>query len=139
MGNPNYDDYEKERRNLRECSKRNQIEGQQPHQRKVNRRSGEVLITQKGSDKGYLGNINKKDNDNSKGTMFECLKPGWKQQNTDESIARKENDEDEMIEEEEGKQQEKQEKQNECKSSYERVQFECMEEMKGVDVQKKQI
>ena len=115
MGNPNYGDYEKETGKLGENSKRNQIEGQQPHQRKVNRRSGEAPIAQNGSDKDYLGNINKKDNNNRNGTKFEYLKPGWKKQNTDDLKGRKENDDDEMREEKE-------------------VQFENREEMKGEDM-----
>ena len=44
MGNPNYGDYEKEQENLVENSKINQIEGQQPHKRKVNQRLVDLSI-----------------------------------------------------------------------------------------------
>ena len=51
-GNCNYDNYEKEKEDLVKNSKRNQIEGQQPHQRNMHRRLVDLSIVQKGMEKG---------------------------------------------------------------------------------------
>ena len=56
--------------------------------------------TLKGIDTGQLSTINKKDNTNSQGTIFEYLKSEKKQQNMDDLKGQKKNKDKEMIVEE---------------------------------------